>query len=108
MLEIEKRSTVDKDHKMKFANESDKKHYLDKQKEFNVEKKLLAKSKRLEKRWLLKKKYITRLVDELKASHKAFSKNVRVEAFEKPGPRILNIKRHSQNASVKGMTNLRQ
>ena len=78
---------------MIFENDVDKEYYMGNLMEFNVEKKLLTKSMRLEKRWSQKKKYTAKLVKELSASHTTFSKNVRVESVKKPGPRILNIKR---------------
>ena len=98
MYAIEERADVDEEQKMIFENDVDKEYYMGNLMKFNVEKKLLTKLMRLEKRWLKNKKCTAELVKGLSASHETFSKNVRVESFEKPGPRILNIKRHNHKA----------
>ena len=43
-----------------------------------------------------------KLKNDLNKSHKTFSDTVKVETVEKPGPRILKIKRHNHKAVWKG------
>ena len=88
MYAIEERAGVDEEQKMIFENDVDKEYYMSNLTEFNMEKKLLTKFMKMEKRWLKNKECTAKLGKDLDKSHITFSKNVRVESVEKPGPRI--------------------
>ena len=80
---------------MVFADDRDEEYYFMNLTEFNTEKKLLKKFIMKDKRWQKNKECAEKLKNDLNKSHRTFSNNVKVETVEKPGPRILKIKRHN-------------
>ena len=68
--------------------------------EFKAEKKVLSNVKKLEKEWNSKTNFTKGLVKKLIAANAVYSKHVKEEKYQKPMPRILNV-RHCQFTSSK-------
>merc|ERR1711873_374528 len=95
MFDIFSRANIVGKGKIVFSSDRDKQYYLAHITECKKELKVLKKLRIKNKMWERNLKGTKKLKKNLNKTHKSFSRSVKVESVEKPGPSVFKRRRHN-------------